>query len=303
MKKLLVTGADGFIGSALSSSILFNENYSVFTCGEKNRLDSHYYHVDLTDYCETQKILQLINPDIIVHCAGSANVPFSVEHPEQDFELNVKITNNLLTAWLKCDNKEKELVFLSSAAVYGNQLNTPIFETAIHSPVSPYAIHKQLCELLCSYYSKQNNIDIRIARIFSAYGPGLKKQIFWDLYNKYKETGLLELLGSGEETRDYIYIDDLVNALFLITSSPRTEDPNIFNVGNGNAIAIKDVAQIFASNLGKTNEIIHFAESARSCDPTNFCAANQKLIDLGYHQQVAIKDGIKKYIEWVCHGE
>ena len=248
MARILITGAGGFIGKHLSDALIKNGD-EVYCVGlSVNNLSGRFvFMFDLRNVAEARRMIDTIKPDIIYHCAGSADVNKSVANPEEDFEGNVQITHNLLFS-VKELKMECKVIFLSSAAVYGNTLKLPIAEDAERNPLSPYALHKAICEDICFYMIQNYNMDIRIARVFSAYGEGLKKQLLWDMYNKVVDFGELELFGTGEETRDYIYIDDLCQALILIANSD-LDAGHIFNVANGEEISIKYVAELFSESV------------------------------------------------------
>lgn len=296
MKKVLITGASGFLGSRLA--LYFNqERYEVI--GWNRSLcpgQIHTHCINLLDIKEVESSLKSYKADIIIHCAGSADVGKSVMNPMMDFEGNVTITHNLMFSLHRLGLEESRFVFLSSAGVYGNPISLPIKEDMKLNPLSPYAVHKMMCEDICNYFVNNYGMNIKIARVFSAYGAGLKKQLFWDMYKKYVNTGRLDLFGTGNESRDYIHVDDVVQALFLIATS---EDKEIvYNVGNGEEIKIKDIALMFADKIGINRKVISFNGVVREGDPINWRADNSKIVKLGYKKTINIEQGISSYINW-----
>ena len=215
MKKILITGSNGFIGHKLGLYFIKN-GYEVLGWGRyESNDDFQIINVNMSDVDAEKKALMDYMPDIIVHCAGSADVGKSIQNPEMDYIGNVTLTHNLLFAMHKLGMEKTRFIFLSSAGVYGNPKSLPITEDMELNPMSPYAVHKVMCEELCKYFVNNYEMDVKVARIFSAYGAGLKKQIFWDMYNKAK-LGTLPMFGTGNESRDYIHVDDVVQALYLI---------------------------------------------------------------------------------------
>ncbi len=296
--RVLITGARGFVGSnavkhyqeMMADIVLWGrENTSVYGLSVSG--------VDLFDYQSVLKSLSAAKPDIIIHCAGSANVGRSIEDPIKDLNDNYITVHNILFAMKQLGLLNCRFVFLSSAAVYGNPTALPISETAPLHPLSPYALHKLSAEECCRFAAENYGIDVKILRVFSAYGPGLKKQIFWDMYRKVVETEKLELYGTGNESRDYIYIDDLIQAIHLIAHVAPKEELT-YNVGNGKEIRIREVAEIFASHLNLDEERIRFNGVVREGDPLNWCADIQKLAGLGYRQAMDLDKGISVYISW-----
>lgn len=296
-KRVLITGASGFIGSKLLIKFK-NDGYEVIGWDrtEVNESEVPVTFVDMSTKDSIVAALLKCNPDIVIHCAGSADVGKSVANPEIDYEGNVTLTHNLLFAMHKCGLEKKRFVFLSSAGVYGNPISLPITEDIPVNPLSPYALHKVMCEDLCRYFIKNYRADIKIARIFSAYGAGLRKQIFWDMHNKVVNAGKLDMFGTGNESRDYIHVTDVVKSIYLLATEDSEFD--VFNVANGEETTIRSVTEYFAKYSNLPNEKIHFNGVVREGDPLNWKADIQRISSLGYEKSVSIEDGIKDYTEW-----
>lgn len=297
-KTVIITGINGFIGSHIAQKCI-QDGYRVIGIDIAKQCD-----IDGTAYCQLDLFRDLIDdilkqnkPFALIHCAGLADVNYSVKYPGRDFDSNVVISKNVLYS-VKQYAPETRFMFLSSAGVYGNPDKNPIDEHCEKNPISPYALHKALVEEMCQYFVKQHDMDIRILRIFSAYGAGLRKQIFWDMGQKVKEHGRLELFGTGKETRDFIYIDDLVRVIQLIMQSQREEE-FIYNIANGKESSIREIAEIFADKCGMDRGLITFSHHAREGNPANWCADIRKLRHLGYVPSVDIDLGITKYVEWL----
>lgn len=300
--RILITGAAGFIGKNIfdfcANSGQTVIGWDIFEASGEPRI----VRVDLLDEKNIVSELLSANPDIIIHCAGSADVGKSILNPLDDYQKNVTVTHNLLFALQSVGMNQVRVVFLSSAAVYGNPVELPICERAERKPLSPYALHKVLCEDICFYFHYNFHMDIKILRIFSAYGAGLRKQIFWDMYQKVSKTGKLELFGTGEESRDYIYIDDLLEAIsFVANRAPKEE--MIYNIANGEEVSILHAAEAFADAIGLEKEKISFSGVKQAGAPINWKADISKLKKLGYMRKVSFSEGIEKYVKWVrCNG-
>lgn len=298
MGKVLITGVTGFIGSHIATLFL-NEGYEV--CGwdmSGRAVDGvRWKQIDLQNFEDVKNACKMAQPELIIHCAGCADVSKSVQDPQNDFSGNVKVTHNLLFALHSAGLEKCKVIFLSSAAVYGTPDVLPISEDAPLNPLSPYALHKSMAEQICTYFYKNYKIDTKIIRIFSAYGVGLNKQIFWDMYCKAKETGCLLMFGTGNESRDYIHIDDLIYAIFLL-STRAPENERIYNIANGEEVTIRRVAEVFAEQYGITKDKVMFTGVVREGDPINWRADISKLKALGYQKKIDIEDGIRDYIEW-----
>lgn len=297
MLKVLVTGSSGFIGNKISEFFCM-QGYEILGwdcfCGDNVSVKTET--VDMLDYSQVIESLRRSEPDIVIHCAGLADVNKSVRDPNGDYNGNVTITHNLLFAIHELNMTNVRMVFLSSAGVYGNPTELPVREDTVLKPLSPYALHKVMCEDICRYFINNYGMDIKIARIFSAYGAGLRKQIFWDMYSKLKNTGELELFGTGSESRDYIYIDDVAQALFLIATKPSNHI--VFNVANGKEITIQKAAETFAECYGFDKSKIVFNGIVREGDPLNWRADISRIASLGYCMSVSTDDGIKRYVNW-----
>lgn len=260
--------------------------------------DKIWYQADLMIPSETQTVIKRIAPDLILHCAGSADVNKSVQYPLLDLQKNYITTENILFAMKQCDLTGCRFILFSSAAVYGNPICLPMDEYQPVNPLSPYALHKRAAEEICEFMNKNYGIDTKILRIFSVYGPHLKKQIFWDMYQKVKVAGELKLFGSGLESRDYIYIDDLVNAVKIVADKAAVSDL-YFNVGNGEEITIRKAAEVFAKRVKLDKDKIVFMGNRREGDPVNWCSDISKLKQLGYRRSVSFSQGINHYVDWL----
>lgn len=291
MKKVLVTGSNGFIGSAVKKYL--NDSYLVYGIDVRG-VESDREHIIDMKSAKLQDILACIQPDFIIHAAGGANVSYSVVQPKEDFENSVHVFYNLLES-MRAVNIDAKLIFLSSAAVYGNAIGLPISEDRELLPISPYGLHKKICEEIGIYYKSHYGIDISILRIFSVYGPGLKKQLIWDMFQKYVNTGKIELFGTGDESRDFIYIDDLVRSIEMIMNS--TKEYVVYNIANGREITIREVAETFSRLICGENKV-HFNNEVREGDPRFWKADISKIKELGYEPMTGIQEGLRRYIEW-----
>lgn len=297
-KKIIITGVNGFIGGHLASRCMLN-GFDVLgiDIASTSKIDGiKYYQRNL---CEDSldDILMSFTPFALIHCAGMADVNYSVQYPDNDFVSNVIVARKVLYS-IKNNSRNTIFIFLSSASVYGNPISNPIDECHKRNPISPYALHKVLVEDICWYFVRQYDIDVRILRVFSAYGVGLKKQIFWDMGQKIKKYGKLELFGTGEETRDFIYIDDLECVIQMIMETDRT-DEIVYNVANGIEISIRNVAEIFCEKCGINKNLISFNGCERQGNPINWCADIKRIKRLGYRSKVDINMGIAEYVEWL----
>lgn len=310
MSIILITGAHGFIGKHLSS-YLSNAGYNVFGLGHgswskvdalnwgvKNWMRGDVQIDNLRKICSQEK------PEIIFHLAGGATVSDGQKNPDQDFFKNVTSTSELLE-WIRRDTPISKLVVASSASVYGQGFDGPVSENSICEPYSTYGKNKKKMELMCQFYKKKYNLNIKIARLFSVYGAELKKQLLWDICIRLKkmETPLI-LGGTGNESRDWIYIDDLVNILASIgLNNLKMKNEFIVNIGTGIGKTIKEIAEIVLFNWNKQMNLstkckIEFSGISRPGDPFSLVADTSRLSKLGLSYKMTPKMGINLYVNW-----
>ena len=291
---ILIIGSKGFIGSHCVS--YFSRQHNVYECDVVVDYNNpQYIQVDATsaDYTE---VFQERQYDICINCSGAASVPDSIAHPQRDFILNTANVFKQLDA-IRKHNKNCRYINLSSAAVYGNPEYLPITENHPLNPISPYGVHKKMAEEICESFYKNFGLRTCSLRIFSAYGEGLKKQLFWDLHKKTALKNDISLYGTGSESRDFIHISDLVKAIRLVIENCAFQSDCI-NVANGKELTIKKVAELFYE-IYKPTTLMHFEGQTRLGDPTNWVADISKIQDYGYIHKINIKTGLKKYVAWL----
>lgn len=292
--KILVVGSKGFIGSHCVD--YFSSKHEVWGCDVILDYNStNYISIDSVD-SDFLEIFQNNSFDVCINCSGAANVPFSLEKPFNDFKLNTLNVFKLLEA-IRLHAPNCKFITMSSAAVYGNPVNLPIYETDIRNPVSPYGYHKVFAEMICKEYSEFWGVKTCCLRVFSAYGPRLKKQLFWDLYNKILTEDQPTLWGTGRESRDFVYISDIVSIIELAINKS-TFDGQVVNVANGKQITIAEVAETVKRCSG-TDKAISFNNAERKGDPINWEADISLLKEWGYVQKVSLDEGVRNYIEWI----
>lgn len=291
---ILLIGSKGFIGRHAFQ--YFSQKYNVFGADIINDYNAkNYYQVDATN-ADFQSLFAEREFDVCINCSGAASVPLSFTNPLRDFELNTHNVFKILQA-IRLHQPQCKFINLSSAAVYGNPAYLPIDEKHPVNPISPYGRHKLYAEQICAEFYEIYNIPTISLRIFSAYGPGLQKQFFWDLYQKTKQKNRVELWGTGHESRDYIYVDDLVR-VFQLVISHATFNGKAINVANGEEISISKAAELFFSTFAQKKEYT-FKGNIREGDPVNWKADISALAKMGYKQTITLKNGLKKYTEWL----
>jgi UDP-glucose 4-epimerase len=291
----LIIGSKGFIGSHVLESFK-KHALPVLGCDVVTSYDDlNYIQIDATN-SDYHSLFEKYPISVCINCSGAASVPLSLENPLKDFNLNTVNVFKILDA-IRIYQPACKFINLSSAAVYGNPMVLPIKENFPFSPVSPYGFHKMQAEQICKEFYEFYSIQTCSLRIFSAYGEGLKKQLFWDLYQKFLKKDTVELYGIGNETRDFIYIDDIVNAVNCVIRKASFQGESI-NIANGEELSVKYISELFNSEFGSSKNIV-FNNKVKVGDPLNWKADISVLQSFGYKKTVSIEKGIKNYISWV----
>jgi UDP-glucose 4-epimerase len=290
----LVTGAAGFIGSTLVRS-LASAGYRVYGLDRiapdeaLRALVAHWSVGDLSQAMPSD----VPAADEVYHCAGSGAVGPSFRDPAADFRANVATTAHLL-AWT-AGRSGARLVLVSSAAVYGVQPVTPITEAAPLNPTSPYGVHKRLAERQVRDYARNFGFGAAVVRLFSVYGPGLRKQLLWDACTKLSQ-GVVSFDGNGSETRDWIHVDDAAALLIKAAAAASTACPT-FNGGTGVATTVRQALDLLARKLGQAAPL-RFSGETRRGDPPALVASVAATRAIGWAPQVSLAEGISQYADW-----
>ena len=290
---ILIVGSEGFIGKHCVAHFSKAGN-GVYGADlfEKSALPYNYFKVSRLSP-EFGELFLSHAFDAVINCAGSGNVPYSMSHPLIDFEANSLDVIRILDT-IRLHRPNCRYIHLSSAAVYGNPVRLPISESDPLHPLSPYGWHKLVAEQLCNEYSTVYGLQTAIVRPFSVYGPGLYKQMFWDLFQKIQKTADgagIELLGTGKESRDYIYVKDLVKGIELVLQKGQLQ-AEVYNLASGNETTIEEVVDIYFKALAFTGRYT-FNGHVREGDPLNWRADISKIQKLGFSTGFDISTGMK----------
>jgi len=293
---VLVIGSRGFLGSNLYYHFKrFEKTYGcdIFPAP----YDSDYFYVDSADP-DYESFLKTGNFDFCINCSGSADVQKSLKNPLNDFYCNVVVLERLLNS-LRLNAPACKFINISSAAVYGNPQIFPIKVGAEETPLSPYGYHKLMADKMVEEYAKVFGLQTCTIRIFSAYGNGQKRLFLWDAIEKLiddKNIDEVTFYGTGNESRDYIHVQDIIQQVNLIRKNAFFCG-EIYNVANGREVLIHEVAEIIRKELGK-NCTIRFSGLVRPGDPLNWLADISPLLEWGYKQSIPLEYGIREYVKW-----
>lgn len=300
---LLITGVAGFLGRYVARHFT-EQGWSVIgidTAPPENAPLANLtsYHRLQLPTSELHPLLHTISPYACIHCAGRASVGLSVTDPAADFYAGTVLTFEMLNS-LRLHVPHCRFVFLSSAAVYGNPEVLPVSETHEIAPVSPYGFHKWQCEQLCREFHAIYGLPTASLRIFSAYGPGLRRQVVWDICQKVLTQATLTLQGTGSESRDFIHALDIAQALSkLISAAPMQGEA--YNLGSGREVAIAELADLILEALD-CSITPKFDGILTVGTPRNWKADITQIGRLGFTPSVPLERGIKTFANW-CRAE
>jgi UDP-glucose 4-epimerase len=299
--KVLITGARGFIGSSLAENAV-RKGYEVLGIGRSAQPPSDWTgsyvwaDVALTDLAP---IINGFRPDLVVHCAGSASVMSSLTSPLDDLRAAVLTLANTLDG-IRRSKVRPLLVFPSSAAVYGNPASLPVSENDPCRPISPYGFHKLAAEMLVREYCTCYSLGAVICRIFSVLGERQRRLLLWDVYQQFVGPAAeVVIQGSGDESRDFIHIDQLADTMLEFRQQAETLPAGecIVNVASGIETRIKTVALLVKEILGSNKPIV-FSGKQRAGDPIRWVADRTKLDDLRTEVRVPeLVNSIEKVIK------
>ncbi len=305
--KVIVTGGAGFIGSHLVDRLISLETQVTIIDNlsfgfEKNvNPKANFIQSDVCDYIQLHKIISNVNPNLIFHLAANATTKetsMGWADPTLDYQINAGGTLNVLKA-ITDINKNCHVIFASSAAVYGEPEYTAIDEKHPTNPISPYGISKLAGEKYCFAYNKEQGIRTTALRIFNTYGSRQPRYVMFDLIKKLKENPhKLEIIGTGEQIRDYCYISDTVDAFIQVIEKGNKGE--VFNVAHSEPISIRSIAEqiIKLLDLEKITKVYYTGKSWKG-DITRLYGDISKISqEVGFKPKVSLDEGLKKLIDY-----
>jgi len=302
--RITITGGAGFIGHHLANKlrqkgheVTVLDNFS-HSCGALQTAiysDVRYYQ-DIAP--------RIKNSDLVFHLAAEINVDKSIANPEETYDVNVKGTLNVLEA---CRQFKKPLIFASSSEVYGSAQTDKISESHPLDAQSPYAASKVAGERLCYAYWKTYGLPVKIIRNFNTFGPwqhsgdfikprgGASYGSVIAIFTARVLRGLPPIIfGDGRQERDYMYIDDCVNAYELMMEKGEFGKP--VNFGSGEAVSVNQIAKEVLEACDSKLEPVHTTE--RAGEVQRLCADIKTATGLGFEPNLTFTEGIRAYVEW-----
>lgn len=294
---VLVTGGGGFIGSHLVTALARRNQVRVidtFDEGGRNRLPSDVLAVegDVRDRTLVSEFVR--DADVIVHLAGQVSVTQSFERPMESHQTNVEATLQLLEL---ARREDARVVFASSAAIYGEPESVPVHETDPKRPSSPYGVEKLAADQYVRIYGERYDLPVVPLRYFNVYGPGATGGVVDAFVRRAVEGEPLVVQGDGGQTRDFVHVADVVRA--TMAAAATDQHGQAYNVGSGERITIRDLAETIRSRVDADVEIRH--EEPRPGDIRHSGASIERARSgLGYEPHVHLQEGVDTVVDAVA---
>ena len=326
---ILITGSAGFIGSELCLRLLSlgkkiigidNHNDYYDRSLKESRLARYLNHpkykhlrIDLSDKQAINSVFKLYKPDKVVNLAAQAGVRYSLENPHAYIDSNVLGFLNILEG---CRNyKIQHLVYASTSSVYGENTKMPFSENdSTNHPLSLYAASKKSNELMAHTYSNLFKFPTTGLRFFTVYGPwGRPDMALFKFTKAILEEKYIDVFNYGKHTRDFTYIDDIVQGIIKVINNPATSnkkwnskkpDPatsrspwRIYNIGNNKPIKLMDYISALENKLGKKAKI-NFLPLQAGDVPDTYASVKNLKKKFNYHPKTRVQDGVSKFVDW-----
>ena len=280
--RILVTGSAGFVGGSIGRAAA-RSGHAVLGLARRSQPERDWpgaHHQTDVAQSDLAGIIREFNPDMVFHGAGTASVGASMASPLDDLRAALLTWANVLDG-VRRSGLKPLIIFPSSAAVYGNPQTLPVAESAAVAPISPYGFHKAACELVAAEYARCFDLRIIVARIFSLYGPSQRRLLVWELFNQFVgPEPTVWLQGTGNETRDFLHVDDLADAVLALATRPSDNQPGALletlNLASGLETRALDVAEHLARCV-VTRKEIRCRGTRRAGDPDRWLADTRRL--------------------------
>jgi len=329
MRKILVTGAAGFIGFHLAKRLLdsgdtvvgidnLNNYYDVNL--KKARLailkkyeNFHFTKMDIANREDMKRFFHTDSPGYVIHLAAQAGVRYSLENPHAYIDSNLVGFTNILEGCRH--NKVKHLIFASSSSVYGANTRMPFsIHHNVDHPISLYAATKKANELMAHTYASLYNIPCTGLRFFTVYGPWGRPDMALFLFTKAILEGKpIDVFNHGKMKRDFTYIDDIIEGVVRIIGKVPQPDPRwngdepdpgtsfapykIYNIGNNNPVQLMKFISLLEECLGK-KALKNLLPMQPGDVPATYADVDDLMKDVGFKPKTPLKEGIKKFMEW-----
>lgn len=312
MRTVVVTGGAGFIGSHLAERFL-KDGWAVhiidnLATGKRENIppDATFHELDIRD-AKAAEVLAAVKPNVLTHLAAQMDVRRSVEDPVYDASVNVLGSLNLLEA-VRRQSPGTRVVFASTGgALYGDNTTPPNFEDFKKDPESPYAITKLSVEYYLAYYGRVHKLDTVAMRFGNVYGPRQDPHgeagVVAIFCGRILQGRALTIYGDGLQTRDYVYVGDVAEAMWTAATKPLPAvgllDARGFNVGTGVGTSVVDMANILLEEAG-TKVPLEFAPKRPGEAQESFVDVGKAERLLGWRPRVSLREGLARSFRWAA---
>lgn len=292
-REFFVTGCSGFIGSHLVTRLLSN-GHIVTGYDLIHPQDAHpnfeFIEGDILDLERLQA--SIVKPDGIFHLAAQTKVPDSTRNPAYDFRVNAQGTFNVLSC-----ASDARFIYASTNTVYGTA-SVPTTEAHPLRPVSFYGASKAAGELYCSAFNGILGLPAISLRLYNVYGPGNAKGVMYDLVRKLqREDNTLEILGTGLQKKDYVYIDDVIDAFVL--AYDRGIPGESYNIGSGSATTVNEIVELICKLMGLRPDIYRTGGKSWEGDVESTQADLSLFASFGWEPKVDMKQVLQDLYKWI----
>jgi UDP-glucose 4-epimerase len=300
--KVLVTGGAGFIGSHLVDRLIQEGHEAIIVdnlaTGKRRNINraARFYKLDVQSW-RLERVFRNERPNVVMHLAAQMDVRKSVEDPMFDAQVNILGTLNVLQQAVK--HGVRKVVFSSSGgAIYGEQETYPTPESHVTKPMSPYGLSKLCGEQYLSYFQRSSGLQVVSLRYANVYGPRQDPEgeagVVAIFIQKMLNNEQAVINGNGRQTRDFVFVDDVVEANLAVMGQ---ETQGTYNVGTGVETSINDLFRILIQHTGSTCKEVH--GPAKKGEQTRSVIDNTKLRhELSWEPRADLSDGLKKTVEY-----
>lgn len=310
MTRHLITGGSGFVGSNLIRKLVNQGQHELFIL---TRNDSDLWRIndlksqiniietDLSNYEKVENVISNTNPDFVYHLGAYGGYPFQTDK-QKIFQVNIINSINLFQSLTKCDNI-KLIINFGSSSEYGIKSN-PMHENDETNPITPYGISKLTQTKLAQFFHKNEKLPITTVRLFSIFGPLEEPgRLIYDIMVSIIKEKPIEL-SSPFPRRDYVFVDDLIEAVEVITKSKNVVG-EIFNIGSGNMYSVEEVVNMALEITKSRNKILWNMKQKRTFDDATPWSSNTEKIkkELKWEPRHTFADGLHDTYEWYLNNQ
>lgn len=311
MKRILITGAAGFIGSHTAESLLrlghtvigidnfdpfYDKTYKDYNLSSLlGNPNFDFVELDIRDKDHVNRLFATKQIDAVIHLAAKAGVRPSIEDINSYYDVNINGTLNILNAMK--DAQVTKMLFASSSSVYGNNKKVPFSESDnVDFPISPYAATKKSGELLCHVFTHLYGFDITCLRFFTVFGPRQRPDLAIHKFTRLIDQGQpIPFYGDGSTARDYTYIDDIVSG--IVCALNNIDGYRVYNLGESRVVKLSELLEILEKKIGKAANINRMDLQPGDVEKT-YADISKARNEIGYNPIFDIEQGVDNFVQW-----